>query len=231
MRQRAERRGDYIAEKIPDRLPDQRHQAELRIVEVAVHRQLQRNGAVCILQQRDGEFERQLERVRAFDPLAEREFLERDLVVALDQAVAHPVVEVDREAPGRDAVAGEAHRVRRCAGQVDVAQLHAKGAAVARRERIDRPGQARVAEFVDAAFERELAARFAVARQAVGRARELIDLRHVSRTQAVVGKIERALFDPHASHGYRIGAPIAGVRLVVRGAGCGLRCKRARRIL
>ena len=163
LRQRAERRGDDIADEMPDRFPDQRRQAELRVVEVAFDRYLQGYPAVRILQQVDCELEWQLERVRAVDALAQRELLQRDLVVAFDHAVAHAVIEVQPEAPGGDAVAGKAHRIGRCRDQVDIAQLHPERAAVARRKRIDGSGEARIAEFVDAAFERELAARLGVA--------------------------------------------------------------------
>ena len=198
--QHAERRRDDAAQDIADGLPDDGTDAELRIVQAAGDRHIEIDAAVRLLEQRDRQGQWNIQRGRTFHALAQCEALEHDAVVALDHRAAHAVVEIQRDASVGDAITGETHGVRRRGGQIDVAQLHAEGGAIARRVKIDGAGQARKAELAHLAIERELTARIVRAGQAVGGAGQFGDVGDEFRLDVGIGEFEAPLRDAHAAH-------------------------------
>src|SRR5215813_8923568 len=86
-RQRPEQRRHDLGDHGGQRLPDHRPVAELRAIDVALHRQRDVDASLRITQNGDGEVERQACYTRGFHALTELELGEDDLVVADQGAV------------------------------------------------------------------------------------------------------------------------------------------------
>src|SRR5690606_8567639 len=113
-------------------LPDDGHDAELGIVQVAGHRQLDIDVAPGVLEQGQGQAYRQVHRVRAVDPFAELQVLEQDSVVGLQLALIDAVVQVQIQPSLADAVAGELAGVGRQRSEEHTSELQSRENLVCR---------------------------------------------------------------------------------------------------
>ncbi|MNC35257.1 hypothetical protein D3C75_837330 [compost metagenome] len=88
-------------------LPDDRHDAELRIVQVAGHRQFDGDLAFGVLEQGHCQANRQIHRIRAFDLLTKLQLLDHHFVLGFELALGDDVVQVDVQPALADAKASE----------------------------------------------------------------------------------------------------------------------------
>src|SRR5690606_8936298 len=116
--QQLEGRGHRLGDRIDDHLHDDAAHREFRIVQRARDRQVDVDVAAGVLQQRNGQQHRQLERVGAAGGLAEGELVEQHLVAGLQGPVLDLVVQVDRQLAAFDGVADVLGRIRGETGQV-----------------------------------------------------------------------------------------------------------------
>src|SRR3546814_19870611 len=83
--------------QIAQRLPDDRHDAELRVVQVALHRQFDGDGALAVLEQGDRQPNRQIHGIRTVDLLAKLQLLPNDLVFCVKTPLLNPVMQIQIE--------------------------------------------------------------------------------------------------------------------------------------
>ena len=199
----AKRRRDDPRKQVDDRLPDHRAVAELRVVETTRYRQSEIDAAITILQDRQRQFERQLDRIRAVNPFTERQLVDHHLIVTFELAVAHLVIEVQRDFAGGNLVAGELHRIGSGGDHVDILEYQVDIGIDARREWIELAADARQSEFVDPAVKFELAAGCRIGRQAGDHTGEFMNACAELRTQAQILEIEFRVVDAQSSHCHR----------------------------
>ena len=97
-RQQPEGRRDRLGQDIHEGVKNDAAEAELRIVERARDRDVEVNLALRILQNRDGEPDRQILRSRAFDAVAESELIEKDMVGGGQLLIRQLVMHIDGQA-------------------------------------------------------------------------------------------------------------------------------------
>src|SRR5690606_29018390 len=119
--QRTERRGDDLGDEAEQGLADQAAEAEFGILERPRHGQAEVDAALAVLEDRNGQVERQVRRVFRLELLAKRELIHDDPVVALQLLVLDPVLEIERQFARGDAPPGEGRRIRRQLGHLDIA--------------------------------------------------------------------------------------------------------------
>ena len=110
--QQCERRRDRLFEDVDEDLPDDRSQAEFRIVERAGDRKIQIDDAVAILEQRDRQLDRQRYRVLALGLVAEFELIDDDVMLRIELAAVDLVVQLGGQLALGDVVARELSRNR-----------------------------------------------------------------------------------------------------------------------
>src|SRR5690606_24123108 len=94
-----------LGQQIEEDLDDEAADGKLRIVERAADRQVQINLAARILQQRNGQGDRQGQGVRALHLLPQRQLVEEDVVLGAQLALLDEVVQVHRELALLDRIA------------------------------------------------------------------------------------------------------------------------------
>ena len=111
-RQRAEGRGRHLDEHVQHRAPDHLAEVEVRVVEIPLDRHVEEDDAVPVLQERQREPHRDLGRVGAVRPVAQRELVHLHHVRRGEAAVLDLVAEVEVELALLDPVAEELAGVR-----------------------------------------------------------------------------------------------------------------------
>src|SRR5262249_46136726 len=113
MTQQRKRRRRNLAQHIQQHLPDDGSESELRIVQAAGHGQIQINDAIAVLEEGNGNFQRQVPRIRTLHPVTELQLIDHELVSGGQVAVIDLVVDIGRQLALLNLVAGESSRVRR----------------------------------------------------------------------------------------------------------------------
>ena len=145
-----ERRGHGLGDQVDDDLHDHAPDRELGVVERALDRQIETDGAVAVLEQRDREQDRQLGGGRAVDALAERQLVEHELVRRRQPALVDLVVDLERQRALGDAVSRVLARIGRERRQVDAGGLGREIERELARERIQRPAHLDRRDVLDA---------------------------------------------------------------------------------
>ncbi len=178
-------------------MPDNWHHAELRVVQIALDRQLQGNSSLRILEQRDRQTDRQVQRIRAVDPFTQLQLLHQHLVLSLELTFGDQVVQVEIEPALADPETGELSGVGSQVGQLDTLEAGGDIQAGHRVERVEAAfdGHRRVS--IDLALDvHGCGCRLAV----VDGADTTIELLHGGGKvggQGHVGKVCRAILDIH----------------------------------
>ena len=133
-----ERRRRRLDDQIHERAEDDAADAELRIRKRPRNRDSHVDLSLRIFQQRNCEPNRQVGRVRAVHVIAERQLIDKDMVVGGQLAGIEQVMNIDCERAFNDRIAGVLDRVRRDSGQLDRVRLRLDIDERGRRERIDR---------------------------------------------------------------------------------------------
>ena len=142
-RERAERRRDDLLQHVADGARDDRAEVELRVVQVAAHRNVEIDAALRIGEQRHHQLERNVEQPARLELLAELHLFEREPVGAHQAAFAQLVAQVGRQAPGLDAIAGELGDIGVEGLELQVAQVRADVGELGRGVEIDGAADAR----------------------------------------------------------------------------------------
>ncbi|MNJ76773.1 hypothetical protein D3C77_741250 [compost metagenome] len=88
-------------------MPDNRHDAELRIVQITGYRQFDGDLTFGIFEQGHRQADRQVNRIRAVDFLAQLQLLYDHLVLGLELSLGDDVMQIDVQAALTDAETGE----------------------------------------------------------------------------------------------------------------------------
>ena len=123
--QQGERCSDRFFQQVHEHLPDDGADPELRIIQAAGDRQVKVDHAIAVLQQRDGQFQRQIHGIGTFDLVAQLQLVDDNVVAGGELAVLDVVFQIHRQFALGDLVAREVSRVRRDLGQVDASIAHA----------------------------------------------------------------------------------------------------------
>src|SRR5471032_2985568 len=190
-----ERRRRCAHHQVTQGLPDNRHHTELRVVQVAGDRKFDGDLAVGVLEQGNGQANRQIHGVGAVDFLTQLQLLNHHFVFSLQLAFGDHIMQVQVKPALADAETGEPAGVRRQRGQLDAFEA---GGDIQRRHRIKRvhaafDGHWRIA--IHLALDVD-AGRFGLA--AVNGADlpvELLNGRGKVGREAEVGKVGRAVID------------------------------------
>jgi len=104
-------RSHDLPQQACEELPDNRADAEVRVIQAARDRQVEIDHPIAILQERCGQLDRQRYRLFAFRGGAELELVEHHVVLGVECPVLDVVAQLRGELALRDAVTGKFARV------------------------------------------------------------------------------------------------------------------------
>src|SRR5882757_2075766 len=130
------RRGGDFGQQVENGFPDERPDFELRVVQAAGYRQVDINDAVAILEEGNGDFEGQVDRVGAFDTLAQFQLVDDEFVCGGELAIFNFVVDVDGQFAFLNFVAGKVTGVGGSAGELHALEVHFDVAVGRRGQRV-----------------------------------------------------------------------------------------------
>ncbi|OIQ76312.1 hypothetical protein GALL_420090 [mine drainage metagenome] len=193
--QSAEGRGDDLGQHIDDGLPDDVAVAELRVVQIAAHRQVEVDHPVAVFQHGDRQVERQVDRVGAVHMRPEFQAGDGELVVSPHLRLADLVFQLGVEPARLDGATGELARIWRYRCHVEVAEPQGDVGIVGRPEGLQLPAHSRLAVVVDLAVELDLCAAVGRVGQAVDHPGELLHTHPEVGFDGLIGEVDIGIFD------------------------------------
>src|SRR5574343_177043 len=111
--EQCERRGHRLDEQVDDDLDDQAADRELRVIKRTGNRQVQVDLAAVVLEQRNGQVDRQFGRMGALDLIPESELVDEKAILGRQLVVLQFVGDIQRQLALLDRVTGVFARIRR----------------------------------------------------------------------------------------------------------------------
>jgi hypothetical protein len=121
--QQGKRRGNRLLQQIHQDLPDEGPEAEFWVVERAGDRQIQIDDPIAVLEQRHRQFDGQGHGILAVGLVAEFELIDHDVMLGIELAVIHFVVQLGSELALGDVVARKLAGIGIEGGELHIAEI------------------------------------------------------------------------------------------------------------